>query len=293
MSRVVAVVKMIAHAKDLRALPVICQRRVAGYPPERRLSNLVDSANRLYFGDNVNVLRERIADESVDLIYLDPPFNSNANYNVLFKAQTGQSSQAQAEAFRDTWEWGEPARDAYDDVMRANGDVALIVSGLRKSLGDSAMMAYLAMMAARFIELRRVLKPSGSLYLHCDPTASHYLKVIVDAAFGPTNYRNEISWRRQSAHNDAKQGHRRDKTAVHSEYVQNLAVRKNIPLKALDELVHPDACLASVFLGHCKRFDMGIELTPLSSPVGADLVFSDNLAALRSLGPAHVLRHQC
>jgi DNA modification methylase len=164
--------------------------------------------NRLYFGDNLNVLRERIADESVDLIYLDPPFNSNANYNVLFKAQTGQSSQAQAEAFRDTWEWGEPARDAYDDVMRANGDVALIVSGLRKSLGDSAMMAYLAMMAARFIELRRVLKPSGSLYLHCDPTASHYLKVIVDAAFGPTNYRNEISWRRQSAHNDAKQGRR-------------------------------------------------------------------------------------
>jgi DNA modification methylase len=164
--------------------------------------------NRLYFGDNLNVLRERIADESVDLIYLDPPFNSNANYNVLFKARTGQSSQAQAEAFRDTWEWGESARDAYDDVMRANGDVALIVSGLRKSLGESAMMAYLAMMAARFIELRRVLKPSGSLYLHCDPTASHYLKVIVDAAFGPTNYRNEISWRRQSAHNDAKQGRR-------------------------------------------------------------------------------------
>src|SRR6266404_5502 len=87
--------------------------------------------------------------------------------------------------------------------------------------------------------------------------------------------------------------HCRDKTAVHSEYVQNLAIRKNIPLKALDELVHPDACLASVFLGHCKRFDTGIELTPLSSPVGADLFLSDNLAALRSLGPAHVLRHQC
>lgn len=164
--------------------------------------------NKLYFGDNLKVLAERVADESVDLIYLDPPFNSNANYNVLFKAQTGQSSQAQAEAFRDTWEWGEAARDAYDDVMRANGDVALILSGLRRSLGDSAMMAYLAMMAVRFIQLRRVLKPGGSLYLHCDPTASHYLKVIVDAAFGPTNYRNEISWRRQSAHNDVKQGRR-------------------------------------------------------------------------------------
>ncbi len=165
------------------------------------------AGNRLYFGDNLDVLRERVKDESADLIYLDPPFNSNANYNVLFK-QGDHASQAQAEAFRDTWDWGEGTERAYDDVMRANGDVALIVSGLRRALGNSAMMAYLAMMAARFIELRRVLKPTGSLYLHCDPTASHYLKVIVDAAFGPTNYRSEISWRRQSAHNDAKQGRR-------------------------------------------------------------------------------------
>lgn len=172
-----------------------------------RASTLANT-NKLFFGDNLNVLRERIQDESVDLIYLDPPFNSNANYNVLFKAHTGHSSQAQAEAFRDTWEWGDAARDAYDDVMRANGELALVISGLRKWLGENAMMAYLAMMAARFVELRRVLKPTGSLYLHCDPTASHYLKLIVDAAFGPSNYRSEISWRRQSAHNDAKQGRR-------------------------------------------------------------------------------------
>ena len=89
------------------------------------------------------------------------------------------------------------------------------------------------------------------------------------------------------------QFHCRDKTAVHREYVQNLAVRKNIPLQALDQLMHPDACLASVFLAHGKRFHMRIELTPLSSPIRADLFFSDNLAALRSLGPTYVLGHQC
>lgn len=159
--------------------------------------------NKLYFGDNLDVLREKIKDESVDLVYLDPPFNSDANYNVLFKPG-GQPSQAQAEAFRDTWEWGDGAERAYDDIMRANGDVALVVSGLRRWIGENAMMAYLAMMAVRLLELRRVLRPSGSIYLHCDPTAGHYLKIIMDAIFGHEGWRNEIIWQRTSSHNDPK-----------------------------------------------------------------------------------------
>jgi DNA modification methylase len=160
--------------------------------------------NKLYFGDNLDVLREKIKDESVDFVYLDPPFNSDANYNVLFKSAGGQASGAQAEAFRDTWDWGDSARDAYDDVMAANGDVALVLSGLRKWLGENGMMAYFAMMTVRLMELRRVMKPDASIYLHCDPTASHYLKIILDAIFGHQGFRNEIIWQRTSSHNDPK-----------------------------------------------------------------------------------------
>lgn len=155
--------------------------------------------NRLYFGDNLTVLREHVKDESVDLIYLDPPFNSSANYNILFRAPDGTESDAQVEAFRDTWEWADSARDAYADVIEANGDVALLVSNLKKWLGENAMMAYIAMMAARLLELRRVLKPNGSLYLHCDPTASHYLKLVLDAVFGHDKARGEIIWKRTNA----------------------------------------------------------------------------------------------
>lgn len=158
------------------------------------------SPNKLYFGDNLTVLREHIADESIDLIYLDPPFNSKASYNVLFKTRGGKSSEAQAEAFRDTWEWGDIAEAAYDDVMRTSGDLALVLSGFRKWLGENAMMAYLAMMAVRLNELSRVLKPNGSIYLHCDPVASHYLKIILDSIFAPLNFRNEIIWKRTFAH---------------------------------------------------------------------------------------------
>src|SRR5258708_4939396 len=152
--------------------------------------------SRLYFGDNLTVRREHVKDESVDLIYLDPPFNSNANYNVLFRSPSGFESDAQVEAFRDSWEWAESARDAYADVIEANGDVALVVSSLKKWLGENPMMAYIVMMAARLIELRRVLKPDGCLYLHCDPTASHYLKLILDAVFDHASYQNEIVWLR-------------------------------------------------------------------------------------------------
>jgi adenine specific DNA methylase Mod len=163
--------------------------------------------NKLFYGDNLDVLREHIASESVDLIYLDPPFNSNANYNILFKSKTGDGADAQIEAFEDTWHWNDHAEDAFDQVIRSgNTDAAELLRAMRAFLGENDMMAYLSMMAIRLIELHRVLKATGSLYLHCDPTASHYLKLLLDGVFGAVNYRTEISWRRQSAHNDAAQG---------------------------------------------------------------------------------------
>ena len=161
--------------------------------------------NRLYYGDNLDVLRESIADASVDLVYLDPPFNSNAGYNVLFKAPAGQKSEAQIEAFEDTWHWTESAARAYEDVIRsAHTEAATMLRAMRSFLGENDMMAYLAMMAARLIELHRVLKETGSLYLHCDPTASHYLKILLDAIFGPGLFRNEITWKRTTTHSDSK-----------------------------------------------------------------------------------------
>ncbi len=163
--------------------------------------------NTLYFGDNLHVLREHIASESVDLVYLDPPFNSNANYNILFKGPEGNSSDSQIEAFEDTWHWNSSAESAFDEVMRSgNTDAFTLLRAMRDFLGDNDMMAYLAMMAVRLIELHRVLKPTGSLYLHCDPTASHYLKLLLDGVFGKRSYRSEIVWKRSSSHNDTKQG---------------------------------------------------------------------------------------
>jgi DNA modification methylase len=154
----------------------------------------------LYYGDNLAVLRESIKDESIDLVYLDPPFNSNADYNVLFRASTGEQSPAQVEAFVDTWHWNESAELAFDEVVNSgNQDAANLLIAMRKFLGDNDMMAYLAMMAVRLIELRRVLKDTGSLYLHCDPTASHYLKLLLDAIFGKERFLNEIAWRRTNA----------------------------------------------------------------------------------------------
>lgn len=143
------------------------------------------TVNHLYYGDNLKVLRESIKDESVDLVYLDPPFNSNAGYNILFKAPDGNQSHAQIEAFDDTWHWNDSAEEAYGDVMRGrNANVSTMLRAMRSALGDNDMMAYLTMMAVRLVELHRVLAPTGSLYLHCDPTASHYLKIILDAVFG-------------------------------------------------------------------------------------------------------------
>ena len=161
--------------------------------------------NKLFYGDNLEVLRGEIASESIDLIYLDPPFNSNANYNILFKSKTGDGSDAQIEAFEDTWHWTDHrggSEDAFDEVMRSGlTGAAELLRAMRGFLGENDMMAYLAMMAIRLIELHRVLKPTGSLYLHCDPTASHYLKLLLDGVFGAENFRNEIIWRRSGSHN--------------------------------------------------------------------------------------------
>lgn len=161
--------------------------------------------NHLYYGDNLTVLRDEIADESVDLIYLDPPFNSDTAYNVLFKGPSGNESAAQIEAFDDTWKWGEEAASAYEQVMQSgNAAAAEMLRAMRSFLGENDMMAYLTMMAVRLLELHRVLKPTGSLYLHCDPTASHYLKILLDAVFGAGNFRSEVVWKRTSSHNSAK-----------------------------------------------------------------------------------------
>ncbi len=162
--------------------------------------------NVLYYGDNLDILRRYVKDDSVDLVYLDPPFNSNANYNVLFAEKDGSRSAAQIKAFGDTWEWSLDAEQAYHEVVEAGGRPSQAMQAFRTLLGENDMLAYLAMMAPRLIELHRVLKPTGSLYLHCDPTASHYLKLLLDAIFGPTRFRTEISWKRSSAHNDTKQG---------------------------------------------------------------------------------------
>jgi DNA modification methylase len=156
--------------------------------------------NTLYYGDNLEVLRDSINDESVDLVYLDPPFNSNSGYNVLFKEPQGGNSNAQIQAFEDTWHWGDDDEIALDRMTTKNGELAEVLLLMVKALGKNDLAAYLVMMAERLLELHRVLKPTGSLYLHCDPTASHYLKFII---FGPKSYRNEIIWKRTSAHSDA------------------------------------------------------------------------------------------
>jgi adenine specific DNA methylase Mod len=157
--------------------------------------------NQLYFGDNLDWLRNReiFPDASVDLIYLDPPFNSKRDYNLLFKSPKGKQSEAQIEAFKDSWSWGDQAEKELDELLKhKNTDVAQMINALVAFLGRNDMTAYLVMMSTRLLEMHRVLKSTGSLYLHCDPTASHYLKVVLDAVFGFVNYRNEIIWKRSN-----------------------------------------------------------------------------------------------
>jgi site-specific DNA-methyltransferase (adenine-specific) len=164
-----------------------------------------DFVNTLFYGDNLPVMRKFIKDESIDLIYLDPPFNSKADYNVLFKEVTGEESTAQIQAFSDFWIWDTEARKAYEYLtIQAPNDVANLTGAFFNFLGKNAMLAYLVMMGERLLELHRVLQPTGSIYLHCDSTASHYLKLIMDAVFGVENFRNEIVWKRFNFHADAR-----------------------------------------------------------------------------------------
>lgn len=167
-------------------------------PAERPVSSeRIHSAqpkNSLYYGDNLDVLRRYVPDESVDLIYLDPPFNSDQDYNVLFEERDGSRAAAQIKAFRDTWRWDQAAARFYIEVVEAGGPLSRAIQGLRTFLGENDVLAYLSMMAPRLKELHRVLRHTGSIYLHCDPTASHYLKVLMDAVFGPKQFRNEIVW---------------------------------------------------------------------------------------------------
>lgn len=160
-------------------------------------SRASDAGNKLFYGDNLPILREHVPDESVDLIYLDPPFNSSRTYNVLFRDEHRKDSEAQIKAFDDTWHWGEAAEQTYYELWTTGPeDVSRTIQALRQLIGTNQLTAYLVMMAARLVELHRVLRDTGSIYLHCDPTASHYLKVVMDAVFGPTNFRNEIVWKR-------------------------------------------------------------------------------------------------
>lgn len=203
--------------------------------------------NRLYFGDNLAWLRNarEFPDASIDLVYLDPPFNSNADYNVLFRETSGQVSQAQFHAFTDTWSWADAA-ETYHQFIDECPNVAVVemMEAFHSFLKNSPMMAYLAMMAPRLVELHRVLKETGSLYLHCDPTASHYLKLMLDGVFQPENFRNEVIWRRTNAHNKLSRQYgpihdtilfyaRSKKTTLHPgrrPYLKNY-VKENFPYK--------------------------------------------------------------
>lgn len=180
--------------------PLAARIEVAGHG-----ARAAPSRNRLYYGDNLDVMRRYLPTESVDLVYLDPPFNSQQDYNVLFKSKSGHKAAAQIKAFSDTWEWNEESSAQYDQLVTGgNDDVAKAAKALRTLLGTNDLLAYLVMMAPRLVELRRAMKPTASIYLHCDPTASHYLKILMDAIFRPENFRNEIIWKRTSSHNDSR-----------------------------------------------------------------------------------------
>src|SRR5213595_3770024 len=150
----------------------------------------------LYYGDNLDILRRYLKDETVDLVYLDPPFNSAQNYNAFFQEKDGRAAASQIQAFEDTWSWNQESQHAYEALVMQPGKVSEVMQAFHTFLGTNDMMAYLAMMAPRLVELRRVLKPTGSLYLHCDPTASHYLRMLMDGVFGAENFRNEVVWKR-------------------------------------------------------------------------------------------------
>jgi len=215
-------------------------------------------SNTLFYGDNLSILQQHVLDASVDLCYLDPPFNSNRDYNVLFREQSGRESPAQIKAFGDTWNWA-GAAEAWAEfaVLCPVPKVIELMRGFHNTLGENDVMAYLVMMAPRLYHLWRILKPTGSLYLHCDPTASHYLKLILDAIFGAQNYKNEIIWERTGAHNDAKRWGRVTDTilyytksnlytfnTVRTEYSQDHLTKRFRNVDANGRNFWPNTCLA-------------------------------------------------
>jgi DNA modification methylase len=228
------VVVMVSKVPPRRTSRTVAQCTI-GYLSNSRtdLGELAAVPNQLYFGDNLGVLRESIKAESIDLIYLDPPFNSNASYNVLFSSPKGEQSGAQIHAFEDTWHWGEEAEREFAEILgQTNTQLAEVIRAFRQFLGENDMMAYLVMMANRLLELHRVLKPTGSLYLHCDPTASHYLKVVLDGVFGPENFSNEIIWKRSHSHNSAKRyGPIHDTILFYSNSTEPAWYGLNVPLE--------------------------------------------------------------
>src|SRR6185312_17152033 len=184
-------------------LPMVVVTPTLPYMPPRKGSSRLEDReddrrkpNHLFHGDNLEILLRYIDDETVDLVYLDPPFQSGKNYNLLFRREDGSRPEALKHAFTDTWHWDAAAAAAYGSVMAAGGRVAEVLESMQRLLENTPMLAYMSMMAIRLVELHRVLKPTGSLYLHCDPTASHYLKLLLDALFGHASYRNEIVWLR-------------------------------------------------------------------------------------------------
>ena len=186
--------------------------------------------NTLYYGDNLKIMREEIADESVDLIYLDPPFNSSADYNVLYKDELGDAPPAQKRAFTDSWHWPEATADYEEIQIHAPERVRKLITGLYEIVGPTPMMAYNVMMASRLLELHKKLKKTGSIYLHCDTTAGHYLKIIMEIIFGAENFRNVVIWQRFNFHADAKRWGR-----IHDELLfytkSQAAVKKYNPQK--------------------------------------------------------------
>ena len=241
-----------------------------------------NSMNTLYFGDNLEIMRRHIPDESVDLIYLDPPFNSNRDYNVLFREQSGVDLPSQIKAFGDTWNWA-GACAAWADFTKLCPVPKTIelIQGFHNAIGENDVMAYLVMMAPRLYHLHRVLKPTGSLYLHCDPTASAYLRLILDSIFGARNFKNEIIWKRTSAHASAKRW-----GPVHDSI---LFFAKNSNNSHTWNTIYDSHC--EDYLERFHRFTDDVGKYRLSDLTGAGTRTGDSGKSWREVNPTTVGRH--
>ena len=218
--------------------------------------------NHLYYGDNLDVLRRYIKDASVDLVYLDPPFKSNQDYNVLFAEKDGTGAAAQFKAFEDTWEWNQESALVYQELVEAGGRVSDVMQAFHRFLGTNDMLAYLTMMAPRLVELRRVLKETGSIYLHCDQAASHYLKLLLDAVFAPQHFRSEIIWKRKAGRGETNVAAIR--FGISSDTILFFAKSPATPLTRQYRESNPDY-IASKFV-HVNEHGRRYRLDNLTSP---------------------------